>query len=202
MCCLGRSGRGRLFLPLHQGSVIHRASCGCVCAQPQSGGCSPGMPWEGGLPERGVGLQWEWDLQGMVQVAVFVSVHTQNVWVSRAGEAVEDSSIALATGESVWAAAGNTPVSFPGTGHCPCHHSAGFEHLPLPTCFLDKRPIPVLCPWLILAVPRSLCPPGAAVGPGVDFSLFLFLFSLERKSSHLSHVSKFPSLLSRVGMHK
>lgn len=113
MCCLGGSGRGRLFLPLHQGSVIHRASCGCVCAQPQSGGCSPGMPWEGGLPDGGVGLQSEWDLQGMVQVAVSVSVHTQNVWVSRAGEAVEDSSIALAAGESVWAAAGNTAMSLP-----------------------------------------------------------------------------------------
>lgn len=37
-----------------------------------------------GLPERGVGLQWEWDLQGMVQVAVSMSVHTLNVWVSRA----------------------------------------------------------------------------------------------------------------------
>lgn len=68
-----------------------------VCVpSPRVGAAPQECHGKGGLPERGVGLQWEWDLQGMVQVAVFVSVHTQNVWVSRAGEAVEDSSIALA----------------------------------------------------------------------------------------------------------
>lgn len=56
---------------------------GCACARSQCGGYSPGMLWEGGLPERGVGLQWEWDPQGMVQAAVSMSMHTQNVWMNR-----------------------------------------------------------------------------------------------------------------------
>lgn len=112
----GKKGRGRPVLSLHQGSVIHGASCVhvAVCVpSPRAGGCSPGMLWEGELPERGMSLQWEWDLQGMVQVAVSMSVHTQNVWVSRVGEALEASSIALAAGESTWAAAGNAPMSLP-----------------------------------------------------------------------------------------
>lgn len=55
----------------------------CVCLAPQWG-LLPRNPVGRKLPEEGVVLQWEWDLQGMVQVAVSMSVHTRNVWVSRA----------------------------------------------------------------------------------------------------------------------
>lgn len=199
----GKKGQGEALPATSSGFSDARSLLCAVCAWPHSGGCSPGMPWEEGLPQRGVGLQWEWDLQGMVQVVVSMSVHTQNVWVSRA-ELVRPWKLPAFHWPQERAHGrlpGALQCPFPGTGHCPCHHPAGFGRSPLPTFQTKGRYLCSVLGFSLLSPGRRV-PPGAAVGPGVDLSLFLFLFSLERKSSHLSHVSEFPNLPSQVGMHK
>lgn len=141
--------------------------CTRLCVRPAPRwGCSPGMPWEGGLPERGVGLQRERDPQGVVQVAVSMSVHTWSAWVSRAepGQALEASSIPLAAGESARAAAGNAPMSLPwhwALSLSPPSWVWAFAspHLPLSrrkanTCALPLAP--PCCPQVAVS-PRGCC---------------------------------------------
>lgn len=204
----GKKGQGEALPAAPSGFSDPRSllcARGCVCARPHSGGCSPGMPWEGGLPEgvwasSGSGIRrawcrWLYPCPRTPGACGWAEQSPAGPWKLPAFHWPQE----RARGRLL----GTLQRPFPGTGRRPCHHPAGFGRSPLPTSrFPDERPIPVLCPWLLLAVPRSLCPPGAAVGPGVGLSLFLFLFSLERKSSHLSHVPELPNLPSRVGMHK
>lgn len=137
----------------------------CVCPAPQWG-LLPRNAVGRGAARGGVGLQREWDPQGMVQVAVSMSVHTRSVWVSRAepGQALEASSIPLATGESAWAAAGNAPASLPwhwAPSLSPPSWVWAFAppHLPLSrrkanTCALPLAP--PRCPQVAVS-PRGCC---------------------------------------------
>lgn len=146
----------------------------CVCLAPQWGllprnAVGRGAATEGCAPPVGVGSAGH-GAGGCVHVCAHPECVGEQ---SRASEALEASSIPLAAGESARAAAGSAPMSLPWHWALSLSPSSWVWAFASPN-FPDKRPIPVLCPWLLLAVPRSPCPPRGCCRAWCRF-VFIFI---------------------------
>lgn len=155
MCAVWEEGSGEALHAISSGfsdawSLL--CACGCVCAWPHrraapreccgKGGCQR----EGCGPPVGVGSAGH-GVGGCIHVCAHLECVGEQ---SRAGEALDASSIPLASGES-------TLMSLPWHWALSLSPPSWVWAFTSPK-FPDKRLMPVLCPWLLLAVPRSLCP--------------------------------------------